>query len=131
MSAVDNVAATSASSYQTIAVLVLFVAVMAVLPWLLRRWQRRQMAARGVQDVQAQVLSTAVLAPGQRIVVVEVGQGAHSTRLVLGVTAQNINCLHVLSDAAHGVPEQAARAAEHTTFVSAMEHAQQLTERPH
>lgn len=129
MSAVDNVAATSASGYQTIVVLVLFVAVMAVLPWLLRRWQRRQMEARGVQDVQAQVLSTAVLAPGQRIVVVEVGQGARSTRLVLGVTAQNIHCLHVLSDTAPGVP--AAPVAEHTTFVSAMEQAQQLTERPH
>lgn len=78
-SAVDNSATASVSSFQTIAVLVLFIAVMAVLPWLLRRWQQRQMVARGGQGVQTQVLSTVALSPGQRIVVVEVGQGGHST----------------------------------------------------
>ncbi|WP_370680817.1 FliO/MopB family protein [Comamonas sp. GB3 AK4-5] len=104
----DNTAAASASNFQTIAVLVLFVAVMASLPWLLRRWQQRQLVARGEQGVQTQVLSTVSLSPGQRIVVVEVGQGAQRTRLVLGVTAQNIHCLHVLE----GGPAAVASASQ-------------------
>lgn len=112
----DNTAAASASNFQTIAVLVLFVAVMASLPWLLRRWQQRQLVARGEQGVQTQVLSTVSLSPGQRIVVVEVGQGAQRTRLVLGVTAQNIHCLHVLE----GGPAAAAPASQ-ASFSQAME----------
>ena len=119
-------AASSASSFQTIAVLVLFIAVMAVLPWLLRRWQQRQMVARGGQGVQTQVLSSVALSPGQRIVVVEVGQGGHSTRLVLGVTAQNIHCLHVLGGAA---PADAA-AVSAASFAGAMEQLQQASSQP-
>ncbi|WP_291588247.1 FliO/MopB family protein [Comamonas sp. UBA7528] len=122
----DNSATASVSSFQTIAVLVLFIAVMAVLPWLLRRWQQRQMVARGVQGVQTQVLSTVALSPGQRIVVVEVGQGGHSTRLVLGVTAQNIHCLHVLGGAA---PADAA-AVSAASFAGAMEQLQQASSQP-
>ncbi|MDI9856261.1 flagellar biosynthetic protein FliO [Comamonas sp. 17RB] len=125
----DNSATASVSSFQTIAVLVLFIAVMAVLPWLLRRWQRRQMVARGGQGVQTQVLSTVALSPGQRIVVVEVGQGGHSTRLVLGVTAQNIHCLHVLGDAVPAGAADAA-AASPASFAGAMEQLQQASSQP-
>lgn len=118
----DNAAsaASAVSSFQTIAVLVLFIAAMAVLPWLLRRWQQRQMLARGVQGVQTQVLSTVALSPGQRIVVVEVGQGEQRTRLVLGVTAQNIHCLHVLQ----GNAPAAAAGAGAASFAGAMEQLQ-------
>ena len=112
----DNTAAASVSSFQTIAVLVLFIAVMAALPWLLRRWQQRQLVSRGEQGVQTQLLSTMALSPTQRVVVVEVGQGAQRTRLVLGVTAQNIHCLHVLGDAAATPPLAGAP----TLFTQAM-----------
>lgn len=117
----DNTAtaASAGTSFQTIAVLVLFVALIAVLPWLLRRWQQRQMQARGEQGVQTQLLSTMALSPGQRVVVVEVGQGAQRTRLVLGVTAQNIQCLHVLPNAAQSAPVEVA-----PSFASAMERVQ-------
>ena len=114
-------AASSASSFQTIAVLVLFIAVMAALPWLLRRWQLRQLMARGEQGVQTQVLSAVALSPGQRIVVVEVGQGGQRTRLVLGVTAQNIHCLHVLGSTAPAGTVDAASAA---SFAGALEQSQ-------
>ena len=114
-------AASSASSFQTIAVLVLFIAVMAALPWLLRRWQQRQLVARGEQGVQTQVLSAVALSPGQRIVVVEVGQGGQRTRLVLGVTAQNIHCLHVLGSTAPAGTVDAASAA---SFAGALEQSQ-------
>lgn len=119
----DNTAAASASSFQTIAVLVLFIAVLAALPWLLRRWQQRQLVARGEQGVQTQVLSTVALSPGQRIVVVEVGQGSQRTRLVLGVTAQNINCLHVLEGAPGNASATAVNAS--ASFASALERLQQ------
>jgi flagellar protein FliO/FliZ len=119
---VDNTAAASVSSFQTIAVLVLFIAVMAALPWLLRRWQQRQLVARGEQGVQTQLLSTMALSPSQRVVVVEVGQGAQRTRLVLGVTAHNIHCLHVLGDAA------AAPQTLQPSFTQAME--QQVSQAP-
>ena len=119
-------------------VLVLFVAVIAVLPWLLRRWQQRQIVARGAQGVQTQVLSTTALSPSQRIVVVEVGQGSQRTRLVLGVTAQNIQCLHVLADSAASAPSVAAtvHAAGATpqvdvpTFAGTMEQLQRNADPP-
>lgn len=112
----DNTGVASAASFQTIAVLVLFIAVMAALPWLLRRWQQRQLVARGEQGVQTQLLSTLALSPGQRIVVIEVGQGPQRTRMVLGVTAQNIHCLHVLEGA-----QVAVAAASPASFTQAME----------
>lgn len=124
-------AASSASSFQTIAVLVLFIAVLAVLPWLLRRWQQRQLVARGVQGVQTQVLSTMALSPGQRIVVVEVDQGGQRTRLVLGVTAQNIHCLHVLGGPTPAATADAGTApAATSTFAGALEQLQHASGQP-
>ena len=117
-------AASSASSFQTIVVLVLFIAVMAALPWLLRRWQQRQLVARGEQGVQTQVLSAVALSPGQRIVVVEVGQGGQRTRLVLGVTAQNIHCLHVLGSTAPAGSVDAGAAASAASLAGALEQSQ-------
>ena len=123
-------AASSASSFQTIAVLVLFIAVMAALPWLLRRWQQRQLVARGEQGVQTQVLSAVALSPGQRIVVVEVGQGGQRTRLVLGVTAQNIHCLHVLGSNAPAGTVDAGAAASAASFAGALEQSQHASGQP-
>ena len=121
MSAVDNTAPVAAaaagatsSSFQSIAILVLFIAVLACLPWLLRRWQKRQLSGKGGQGVQMQVVSTLPLSPSQRVVVVEVGQGSEHTRLVLGVTAQNIQCLHVLGSHPTGAVAPA------TSFASTM-----------
>ena len=76
--------------------LVVMVAAMAALPWLLKRGQQRQQAVRGGAGVSAQVLSSIIVGPNQRVVTVEVGQGASKTCLVLGVSPQSIHCLHVL-----------------------------------
>ncbi len=72
---------------------------MAALPWLVRRWQQRSQAARGVVGVHGQILGSLALGPGQRVVTVELNQGGQKACLVLGVTAHNIQCLHVLSSA--------------------------------
>lgn len=109
MSAVD-----SGSLSQTLLAVLAFVAVIAALPWLVKRMQQRQAIARG-GDVSTRVLSAVAVGAHQRVVTVEVGEGAHKTRLVLGVTAQQINCLHVLTTGAAPAP-----AADVATFSQAM-----------
>jgi flagellar protein FliO/FliZ len=57
--------------------------------------------ARGAASVPAQVLGTLAIGPQQRVVTVQLGEGEQAVRLVLGVTAQQIQCLHVLQDRPH------------------------------
>ena len=91
---------------QTLLVVVLFVAAMAALPWLVRRLQQRNAGrlstAAGVGA--SRVLSAVAVGPHQRVVTVEVGPEQQRTVLVLGVTAQQINCLHVLPGQGLGRP---------------------------
>ncbi|MFO1336642.1 MAG: flagellar biosynthetic protein FliO [Burkholderiaceae bacterium] len=72
--------------------LLAFVAVIALIPvalWLLRR---SGYAGAG-QDGLLRTVSSLALSPSQRVVVVEMGQGATARWLVLGVTNENIHCL--------------------------------------
>lgn len=84
---------------QTLLVVVLFVGAMAMLPWLVRRLQQRQANAGAGQAMASKVVSAVAVGPQQRVVTVEVGPEHARTWLVLGVTAQQIHCLHVLSAA--------------------------------
>jgi len=84
---------------QTLAVVVLFVVAISFLPWLVRRLQLRQ-AGLGGSSAGSRVLTQVAVGPQQRVVTVEVGPPQQRTLLVLGVTAQQINCLHVLPAAA-------------------------------
>ncbi len=109
---------------QTLLAVLAFVAFVACLPWLLKRMQQRQAMARG-GDVTTRVLSAVAVGAHQRVVTVEVGEGEHKTRLVLGVTAQQISCLHVLGAAAARQPPLASPAtADVATFTQAMAAAQ-------
>lgn len=81
---------------QTLLVVVLFVAAMATLPWLVRRVQQRQAAGTAGAAAASRVLSAVAVGPQQRVVTVEVGPEHARTWLVLGVTAQQVSCLHVL-----------------------------------
>ena len=92
---------------QTLALVVLFIAGIATLPWLVRRLQQRQ-GAQGVGSATTRVLAQAAVGPQQRVVTVEVGEGAQGVRLVLGVTAQHIQCLHVLGQPATAQPAAAS-----------------------
>ena len=105
-----STSAGSGSMVQTLLVVVLFVAAMALLPWLLRRLKQRQSALGGASAAPARVLTAVSLGPQQRLVTVEVGSGDARTCLVLGVTAQQITCLHVLPAPA-SAPAPAAAAA--------------------
>ncbi|MFN3730572.1 FliO/MopB family protein [Comamonas testosteroni] len=107
--------------WPTLLLVILFVAVMAALPWLVRRLQQKNLLprgmgmARGATSVPAQVLSTLAIGPQQRVLTVQLGEGEQVVRLVLGVTAQQIQCLHVLQDPSASL--QSARAA-HSPAVS-------------
>ena len=75
---------------------VLFVGAIATLPWLLRRWQRSRSALPGTGGPGSRILSSVAIGPQQRVVTVETGTARERVVLVLGVTGQQINCLHVL-----------------------------------
>lgn len=81
---------------QTLLAVVLFIGAVAMLPWLIRYVQQRQSKAAGASGTPSRVLSAIAVGPHQRIVTVEVGPEHARTCLVLGVTAQQITCLHVL-----------------------------------
>lgn len=81
---------------QTLLLLVLLVAALAALPWLIRRLQQRRAGLQPGVGAAARVLSAVAVGPQQRVVTVEVGSPQQRTVLVLGVTAQQISCLHVL-----------------------------------
>ena len=102
-------------------ILVLMIAALAALPWLLRRWQQRQQSLQSQSGVTSQVLSSVAVGQQQRVVTVEVGQGAQKTCLVLGVTPQSIQCLHVL-----GSQPAAAASGAAQGFANAMEQVQHL-----
>lgn len=82
---------------QTLLVVILFVAAMATLPWLVRRLQQRHASGGpGGVGLGSRVLSAVAVGPQQRVVTVEVGPEHARTWLVLGVTAQQVSCLHVM-----------------------------------
>ena len=99
--------------WPTLILVALFVAAMACLPWLVRRLQQKNLLprgmgmARGATPVPAQVLGSLAIGPQQRVVTVQVGEGDEAVRLVLGVSAQQIQCLHVLN--AQSAPAQVAQ----------------------
>lgn len=81
---------------QTLLIVVLFVGAMAALPWLVRRLQQRHAGGALVAGAASRVVSAVAVGPQQRVVTVEVGPEHARTWLVLGVTAQQVSCLHVL-----------------------------------
>jgi flagellar protein FliO/FliZ len=90
---------------QTLVVVILFIAAMAALPWLVKRLQQRHGALAAASGVTSKVLSAVAVGPQQRVVTVEVAVPGGRTVLVLGVTAQQIQCLHVLP-VDHAAPAQ-------------------------
>lgn len=81
---------------QTLLLVMLFVGGVALLPWAVRRWQGQNALGQGARGMNSKVVSAVAVGPQQRVVTVEVGPEDGRTWLVLGVTAQQIQCLHVL-----------------------------------
>ena len=94
---------------QTFVVVLFFISAVATLPWLIRYVQQRQTKAAGTAGTPSRVLSAIAVGPQQRIITVEVGPEHARTCLVLGVTAQQITCLHVLGASAVAAGADAAQ----------------------
>lgn len=72
-----------------------FLAILAVIPlalWLLKR----SPLGSGLANSQMRMVSVLPLSPSQKLLTVEVGEGEDRRWLVLGVTAQQIQTLHVM-----------------------------------
>ena len=86
-----------------------FLAILALIPvvlWLLKRTPLGGAALGG----QLRTVAQLVIAPSQRIVIVEVGKDEDRLGLVLGITGQQIRTLHVMPPPADaGVALQAAQ----------------------
>ncbi|MEY4756178.1 MAG: hypothetical protein RJA34_1076 [Pseudomonadota bacterium] len=82
--------------FQTLAVVLLFIALLGALPFALKWLQRRNGVAGQGQFASSRVVSAVAVGPQQRVVTVEVGPEGAKTWLVLGVTAHSVNHLHTL-----------------------------------
>jgi flagellar protein FliO/FliZ len=76
----------------TLTPLLAFIGVVALIPLVLWLMRRSGYAGAG-QDGLLRTVSSLSLSPSQRVVVVEMGQGATARWLVLGVTNENVNLL--------------------------------------
>ena len=84
---------------QALTAVVLFVGAVAMLPWLVRYLQQRRVVAQAGLGMAARVLSAVAVGPHQRVVTVQVQHEGAQAVLVLGVTVQQVQCLHVLQAA--------------------------------
>lgn len=71
-------------------------ALMVLLAWALQRWRKHLPGLPAQGGPALQVLHTVALGPQQRLVTVQIGQGADAQCLVLGVAPGSINTLHTL-----------------------------------
>lgn len=76
---------------------VVFLVVLALLPWGLRWLRLRSVGGAAAASAAIRVISAAAVGPHQRVVTVEVGPPDARVWLVLGVTAQAVNCLHTMA----------------------------------
>ena len=79
---------------QTWVSVVLFVVLLALAPLGLKWLQRRAAGGTMGSAPASRVVSAVAVGPHQRVVTVEVGPEDARVWLTLGVTAQNITCLH-------------------------------------
>jgi flagellar protein FliO/FliZ len=80
-------------SQQAIYIAVFLVAI-ACLPWLTKWLVGRNLLGKGTNGAGAKILSVVAVGPTQRVVTLEAGPEHDRLCLVLGVTSQQITCLH-------------------------------------
>ena len=73
-----------------------FLACIAALPFIVKRWKVTQASREGGSvEPPPRVVSALAVGPQQRVVTIEVGKEGARVRMILGVTPQNISCLCV------------------------------------
>jgi flagellar protein FliO/FliZ len=74
----------------------LFLAILICTPFLIK-WLKLGQGMRGeAARHQSKLISALAVGPQQKVVTVEVGPEGSRTWLVLGITAQQVTCLHVI-----------------------------------
>jgi flagellar protein FliO/FliZ len=86
---------------QTLVSVALFVVLLAMVPMGVRWVQRRTAGGSSAIASGSRVVSAVAVGPHQRVVTVEVGPEGARVWLTLGVTAQNISCLHTTAAGAN------------------------------
>jgi flagellar protein FliO/FliZ len=94
---------------QTIVSVGAFLVLLALLPWFIKWLQRRSLGGSAANQSASKIISALAVGPHQRVVTVEVGPQGARRWLVLGVTAQQVNCLHSISvDQTEGLAKKPA-----------------------
>lgn len=88
---------------QQLLLVVAFLALLACLPWALRRLKMRAGSSAADAGGQSRFVSAVAVGPHQRVVTVEVGPENARVWLTLGVTAQSIHCLHTAPADGHSM----------------------------
>ena len=78
---------------QSLLPVLLFIVVLALIPWGLK-WLQRHKLGGTASGFESKIVSAVAVGPHQRVVSVEVGPRDARVLLTLGVTAQSINVLH-------------------------------------
>jgi len=89
-----------------------FLAILACLPYALKRFKQRYSAGTAEVSGQSRFISALAVGPHQRVVTVEVGPEGRRVWLTLGVTAQAISCLHCIDIEVSGLSSAALQPAE-------------------
>lgn len=115
--------AATGTLWSTIALVVVFVVLLALVPLALRWAQQRGLVRSGgaLGDGRLgplQVVQAVAVGPQQRVVTVEAGPANERVWLVLGVTAHSVNALHVLPQSKGGGAPPAA--AAHSSFAQTL-----------
>ncbi|OYU46724.1 MAG: hypothetical protein CFE44_00605 [Burkholderiales bacterium PBB4] len=99
----------------------LFLALFACIPWALKWGLRNTSVGQSQVAKTTKIVSMVGLGPSQRLVTVEVGPEHDKLQLVLGVTAQQIVCLHkfALTPATDGARSANVRKHLHDTLEDA------------
>lgn len=79
---------------QSLLTIVVFIALLACVPYAVKWAKQRAMGGLQPSQSQAKFISAVAVGPHQRVVIVEVGPEDARVWLTLGVTAQTIQCLH-------------------------------------
>lgn len=72
----------------------IFIVLLACVPTALKWYRHRTLHDSDSLDGQSRFISALAVGPHQRVVTVEVGPKGHRVWLTLGVTPQEISCLH-------------------------------------
>ena len=94
---------------QSLILIGLFMAVLVSLPFVIDRLKKRYGFAQSSAPLQSRIVSALSLGPHQKVVTVEVGPAQARVWLVLGVTQQSIQCLHVTAteNSSHNIADPA------------------------